>query len=83
MKQGSGVFTAKKHKRLDGLIAHVYIDGMHRRQGRDVHTAGPLAAGLHSESIAARPIRVDGEHRVAQKNLNYVSAESAHMGSGL
>ena len=47
---------AKKHKRLDGRIAHVYIDGMHRRQGRDVHTAGPLAAGLHSKPIAADPL---------------------------
>ena len=27
MNQGSGVFTAKKHKRLDGQIAHVYTEG--------------------------------------------------------
>ena len=45
-----------KHKRLDGLIAYVYIDGTHRRQGRDVHWLGPLAAGLHSKSIAADPL---------------------------
>ena len=49
--KGTRVLIAKKHKRLDRLIAHVYIDGMHQQQGRDVHTPGPLAAGLHSKSI--------------------------------
>ena len=40
-----------------------------------------ILAGLSINSC--RPLGVDGVHRVAQKNLNNVSAESAHMGSGL
>ena len=35
----------------------MYIDGMHRRQGRD---------GQFSKPIAARPFGVDGVHRVAK-----------------
>ena len=50
---------AKKHKRLDGLIAHVYIDGKHRRQGRDELDPGLWLAVL-SQPIAADPPGVDG-----------------------
>ena len=60
----------------------MYNDGMLRRQGRDVHTAGPLAAGLHSKSIAADPVGWTGCTGWL-KNLNNFTAESAHMGSGL
>ena len=36
---------------------HMYIDGTHRRRGRD---------GQFSKPIAARPFGVDGVHRVAK-----------------
>ena len=65
LNQGSGVLQPKG---TNGWMdrQHMYIDGTHRRQGRDVHWLGPLAAGLHSKPIAARPFGVDGVHRVAK-----------------
>ena len=45
----------------------MYIDGTHRRQGRDVLGLGPYGCRVALRTNSCQTLGVDGEHTVAKK----------------